>query len=125
MSAPSIQERLDRIEAHLGITGAPAKPEPSIAAIAQAVANRWLLPVGELTGRSREVRLSPPRAAIVFLARRLTSHSRTVIGRTLGGREHTTILHFERMAEELMRDDATFARRVRSAESRLSQGEGQ
>lgn len=60
-----------------------------------------------LVGPSRRSSLVAARNAAVGLARRLTSLSYADIGRALGGRDHTTIMHAERrLAESLPHDSA-------------------
>ena len=61
-----------------------------------------------LTGPSRRTSLVAARNAAVYLARRLTGASYAQIGRSLGGRDHTTIMHAQRrLAEELTADPTT------------------
>ena len=43
-----------------------------------------------------------PRSIAMFLCGRLTSKSATVIGRSFGGRDHTTILHNIRVIEKML-----------------------
>lgn len=52
----------------------------------------------ELCGRSREKYLIPGRILFSAIAR-IKGHSYSSIGRSLGGRDHTTILHLCRLAE--------------------------
>jgi chromosomal replication initiator protein len=60
-----------------------------------------------LTGPSRRKSLVQARNIIVYLARRLTDLSYADIGRALGNRDHTTIMHADRrLAESLATDSA-------------------
>ena len=43
-----------------------------------------------------------PRSVAMFLCGRLTSKSATVIGRSFGGRDHTTVLHNIRVIEKML-----------------------
>jgi len=61
-----------------------------------------------LTGPSRRTSLVEARNVAVHLARRLTSLSYAEIGRGLGGRDHTTIMHADRrLGERLAHDPLT------------------
>lgn len=61
-----------------------------------------------LTGPARRTSLVEARNVAVYLARRLTSLSYADIGRGLGGRDHTTIMHADRrLAERLAHDPVT------------------
>ncbi len=58
-----------------------------------------------LTGPSRRTSLVAARNIVVHLARRLTDLSYADIGRALGNRDHTTIMHADRrLAEQLATD---------------------
>ena len=60
-----------------------------------------------LTGPSRRTSLVQARNIIVHLARQLTDLSYADIGRALGGRDHTTIMHADRrLAEQREHDPA-------------------
>ena len=61
-----------------------------------------------LTGPARRASLVEARNIAVYLARRLTSLSYADIGRGIGGRDHTTIMHAERrLAERITHDPVT------------------
>jgi chromosomal replication initiator protein len=60
-----------------------------------------------LTGPSRRTSLVLARNVVVHLARHLTGLSYAEIGRALGGRDHTTIMHADRrLADQLLHDPA-------------------
>lgn len=59
------------------------------------------------------------RQLLCLLAKRHTKRSLPEIGRLVGGRDHTTVLHSVRKAEKLMLDDADFASDVVFIEHRL------
>ena len=61
-----------------------------------------------LTGPSRRSSLVAARNIVVHLARRLTTLSYADVGRALGNRDHTTIMHAQRrLAEQLSADPVT------------------
>ena len=60
-----------------------------------------------LTGRERNNRVFVPRAAICWVLRE-NGLGMAEIGRRIGGRDHTTIIHACRRAEELRTTDPSF-----------------
>jgi chromosomal replication initiator protein len=72
-----------------------------------------------LTGPSRRASLVEARNVIVHLARRLTGLSYAAIGRGLGGRDHTTIMHADRRMAERMASDPAIYRAVGDLEKLL------
>lgn len=67
---------------------------------------------GDLQGPSRKQRLVKARHTAMFLCRRHTDLSLPRIGRLLGGRDHTTVIHGIEKTKERMRSDADLARQV-------------
>ena len=57
------------------------------------------VPVGDILSRRRSVLTVRPRQEVMYLARHLTSCSLPEIGRAIGGRDHTTVLHGIRTIE--------------------------
>lgn len=66
---------------------------PTIREIQEAVAARWGVTVLDMTSRRRLKVDIQPRHAAMWLARRLTEHSMTGIGRAFGGRDHATVIN--------------------------------
>lgn len=60
--------------------------------------------------RTREV--VRPRQTAMWLAKQLTGQSLPAIGRMLGGRDHTTVLHGIRVIDRLVETDPIFAQEV-------------
>jgi chromosomal replication initiator protein len=58
-----------------------------------------------LTGPSRRTSLVHARNIVVHLVRRLTALSYAEIGRALGGRDHTTVMHADRRLAAQLADD--------------------
>jgi chromosomal replication initiator protein len=61
--------------------------------IVDAAAQEFGVPSTALLGRDRSRPVSRARQVAMFLARELTEHNLTEIGRGIGGRDHTTVLH--------------------------------
>jgi chromosomal replication initiator protein len=74
-----------------------------------AVAARYFgVTQAALVGPSRRKSLVAARNTVVYLARRLTPLSYGLIGRGLGGRDHTTIMHAQtRMSDAMTQDPAS------------------
>lgn len=74
--------------------------------ILNAVAKEFNLSVQELCSPVRKAKYTLPRFVAVGLMVEATRMSLTAIGRWLGHRDHTTILHSRRRAEELLESEA-------------------
>jgi chromosomal replication initiator protein len=61
-------------------------------------------------GHSRLI--SRPRHVAMYLAKQLTTRSFADIGRTCGGRDHTTVVHAVKGIEARLRGDAELAHHV-------------
>lgn len=73
--------------------------------IARAVARRLGLDPSELYARDRRAKLAFPRQLCMYLAEKVTSMSLREIGKQLGGRDHTTVLHAIGAIEKRMAAD--------------------
>jgi chromosomal replication initiator protein len=95
---------------------------PSVALIAKAVAKRMQLKLVDIRGSARHAHLIRARGMAIYLARRLTSDSLQQIGEFFGGRDHSTILHACRKAEELLASNPEFANLARDIQADLLHG---
>jgi chromosomal replication initiation ATPase DnaA len=77
-----------------------------------AAAGVFGVSVAEITGAGRSMHQVRPRWAVCLLARQLGGRTLHEIGRMLGGRDHTTILHAVRQATTLRARDADFAAKL-------------
>ncbi|MFB3905034.1 MAG: chromosomal replication initiator protein DnaA [Acidobacteriota bacterium] len=69
--------------------------------IVKTVADFFGLKPAELKSRNNAKRIAEPRQITMFLCRELMNSSLTDIGRELGGKHHTTVLHSIRKIEQL------------------------
>lgn len=104
--------------------------KPSLKEIMAATAAHFGIPVSELMGTSRSQEFSWPRQLAMYLCRHQSCRSYPDIGKFLGDRDHTTILHgtreVERAAEGMevlsalmaIAAQATAAARVRTERER-------
>ena len=75
----------------LGRAAADRPPQP--AAILSATANHFDLPQDDLLSRRRDARTAGARQVAMYLMRNDGRETLPEIGRVLGGRDHTTVLH--------------------------------
>jgi chromosomal replication initiator protein len=80
--------------------------------IVGATARYFGVSQASLVGPSRRISLVQARNVAAYLARRLTTLSYAQIGRRLGGRDHTTIMHAERRLTAQLAQDATLQQAV-------------
>lgn len=76
--------------------------QPSLNLIIREVAEFYGLSLLEIISDRRNLEIVRPRQTAMYLAKKLTTKSYPFIGRYLGGRDHTTVLHATRKIEELM-----------------------
>jgi len=80
-------------------------PDVTVARVQELVCDAFSLSREELLSSSRAARLSWPRQIAMYLAREHTQESLPSIGRSFGGRNHTTVMHaIRRTAERLVSD---------------------
>jgi chromosomal replication initiator protein len=73
--------------------------------VLDAVARYYRINQQELSGRSRKRDITLPRHVAMYLLREETQSSLVDIGRSLGGRDHTTVLHgIEKIERDLEQD---------------------
>jgi chromosomal replication initiator protein len=65
----------------------------SLSEIVDAATQEFGVPRAAMLGRDRRRDVSRARQVAMYLARELTEHNLTEIGRGIGGRDHTTVLH--------------------------------
>lgn len=92
--------------------GAAGAEEASFDRILQAVAARYGVRPGDITGAGRVRQVARARQAALLLGRRLTGHGLVALGGMVGGRDHSTVLYGIRQAEERAAEDADFAREL-------------
>ena len=76
--------------------------------ILSAVARHYNVDEAELVGRSRRKEVAQARHMAMYLAREETKASLPKIGQSLGGRDHTTVMHgIDKIASQIEADDAS------------------
>lgn len=79
----------------------PIALRPTLARIAEEIAAEYFVTVADIRGPDRTRRVSRARQAFMHAARLLTGKSYPCIGRWLA-RDHTTVMHGERVHAERM-----------------------
>ena len=107
--ATLLEEPLTLELARQALSAASTTPDPVPltidALIRTSAAYRQLTPA-DITGRSRARLTADTRHLAIFLASRHTDYSLAHIGRSFGGRDHTTVMHSIRRMERALSTDA-------------------
>lgn len=93
-----------------------AKEEESgivtIQQIQKLVASTYKLTSEELISKNNARQISHPRQVAMYLCKHLTKHSYPEIGRSFGGKHHTTVMHSVEKIESLVVTDETLQRLI-------------
>lgn len=93
---------------------------PLATRVLKTVADEFGMTVEELIGQRRTNHYCIARFVVVGILTEMTQMSLPAMGRRLGGRDHTTILHAQRQAEKLFATEA-FRNRVDQIKAELAQ----
>ncbi len=80
----------------------------TIESIQKFVADYYQLKLTELKSRNNSKSVAMPRQVAMYLCKSLTHKSLPEIGRSFGGKHHSTVIHSIRKVEELRKNDAAF-----------------
>lgn len=80
--------------------------------IQKQVASHYNIKVSDMHSARRARTVARPRQVAMYLAKKLTSKSLPEIGRSFGGKDHTTVMHAVKRVEELCKMDNDFAKDV-------------
>jgi chromosomal replication initiator protein len=80
--------------------------------IQKLVASTYKLSVDELLSKNNARHISHPRQVAMYLCKQLTKHSYPEIGRAVGGKHHTTVIHSVEKIESLVTSDGTLQRLI-------------
>ncbi|WP_027004987.1 chromosomal replication initiator protein DnaA [Conexibacter woesei] len=139
----SLEAALIRVVAYASLTGRPidaeladdvltqlygrqqeraiaAGGEATVEHIQELVAEAFGLTREELLSRSRAARVAWPRQVAMYLAREHTHATLPAIGRSFGGRDHSTVLHAIRRATDRMSTDPDAYDKVTMITARLT-----
>ena len=77
----------------------------SIEDIQRHVSSHYNIRTNDMFSNRRAVAIARPRQIAMYLAKDLTSLSYPAIGRSFGGRDHTTVMHAVKKIEQLIAED--------------------
>jgi chromosomal replication initiator protein len=106
----------------LGQEDAAVRRQVRIQEIMGIVTEKFDVKLSDLQGRRRHRSVALPRQVCMYLARQLTPHSLEEIGGFFGGRDHTTVMHANRLVGERRATDSAFHARLEEIESALRTG---
>jgi chromosomal replication initiator protein len=120
-----LEGALTRIIAHATLVGRPISVDSAqellkdllrandrsvtIEEIQRRVAEHYNIKLADMSSPRRARQVSRPRQIAMYLAKQLTTKSLPDIGRSFGGRDHTTVMHAVKKVEELAAGDISFA----------------
>lgn len=96
-----------------------SRKELTLDAIMTAVCEKYHMKARDITGKSRKKELVGVRQLIMFLAHKYTSMSVSQIGRSMGGRDHSTVLHSCDMTERRLASDKAYRLEIEKFEASL------
>jgi chromosomal replication initiator protein len=116
----NVQPSLTLIERVLEQTGLDHRvTHVTIESICQTIADYFTLDMADLLGKRRNKELVYPRQIAMYLIRAELQFSFPKIGKALGGKDHTTVMHgVDKMTKELVRDE-TLQRDIALIKERL------
>ena len=80
----------------------------TIESIQKHVSDYYQLKVGDLKSRNNSKSVAMPRQVAMYLCKNLTHASLPEIGRSFGGKHHSTVIHSIKKVEELRKKDGDF-----------------
>lgn len=83
----------------------PSRFNPTLTEIMQSVCVIFDVKMSDLTSPDRHRSVARPRQIAMYLGRALTARSTPEIGRRLGNRDHTTVIHGIRQIAKLADED--------------------
>lgn len=87
--------------------------------IVDAVCDHFKVAVDDVLSKSRKKDIAQARQVAMYLSSKLAKVASTSIGRHIGGRDHSTVLHSCRLVEERISNDKAFAAEVKTIEKEL------
>lgn len=88
--------------------------------IQKKIAEFYNIKMADMHSSRRSRDIARPRQIAMYLSKRLTSKSLPEIGRSFGGRDHTTVIHAVKAVEKLQNTDPSIAEDLKILENLLS-----
>lgn len=89
--------------------------------IQRTVAKKHNITINELLGKRRTQNVALARQIAMYLCRRMTGCSFPEIGALFGGRDHSTVIHAQRVIEERMAADSTFRNEIAALKNSIGE----
>jgi chromosomal replication initiator protein len=86
----------------------------TIESIQKFVADYYQLKIADLKSRNNSKSVAMPRQVAMYLCKQLTSASLPEIGKSFGGKHHSTVIHSIKKVEELRKREADFNSLIKS-----------
>lgn len=97
------------------------KKQPSVDEIINTVCQHFNVTAEAINGPSRKRELVEARQITMYMAQKLTKTTTTRIGKMVGGRDHSTVLHSCAKVEERLTKDIDFRTELQSIEKKMKQ----
>jgi len=94
--------------------------EPTMRKIREMVALQFGVGENDIISHRRTHKFTVPRQVVMYLCWKLTSRTAHEVGRYLGNRDHTTILHGTKVIAERLETNDELRASVEAVEARLS-----
>ena len=94
----------------------------SIEDIQRQVSSYYKIRANDMFSNRRAVAIARPRQIAMYLAKDMTSLSYPAIGRSFGGRDHTTVMHAVKKIETMITEDAHMSSDIELLRSLLADG---
>ena len=91
----------------------------TIKQIRDVVCQHFALPVSAIETKSRKREIVQARQIAMYLSKQLTNNSLSTIGKTIGQRDHATVMHACNVVSDQMDIDKNFRLTVQEIESKL------
>ena len=99
--------------------------QPTIRAIVLETARAFDIEVIHLLSERRTWKVVIPRQAAMYIASKMTTRSLVQIGKKMGGRDHTTVIHAVARTEQRMAKDAMLGAKIEHIMRLLSEACGE
>ncbi|MHA2621056.1 MAG: chromosomal replication initiator protein DnaA [bacterium JZ-2024 1] len=119
--ATYMKRPLDLLTAQDALKGlVPMAERPiDVMTLIEVIAEHFGLTASDLLSKRRTQEVALARQIAMFIARALSRLSLAEIGKALGGRDHTTVLHGISKVEQLLKESPDLARQVESLMDRI------
>ena len=88
--------------------------------IIEIVADHYSISLDQMCSNKRTREISEPRQIAMYLCKEMTEYPFQAIGRLLGGKDHSTVIHGVNKVAERYKDDAVFHREIDDIKKKIS-----